>query len=142
MEPSLNLFKNVQSGEFAILNFTVEKKFGMRVGHGRLLHFSAAQMKTSALSLILANLRLFGTGDEAERCELETMNSVQSRKFHREHITVTLSQESDDCLTIYPMKRGRGGAATGSSSGPIRVALPTSNEIFSHQLAEAFEMCE
>lgn len=142
MQPSFNIFRNAKTGSYTILNYTVEKKFGMRVACGDLLRLTAEELNADPWRVVLEGLANFGSGDAEQRSEIEKLDPAARSRFHRDHTSITVAGEDDGSITIYPVRRSGGGTATGVPNAGIKVGLSASKSELLASLEMAFLQCE
>ena len=140
IKPSISLFQNLRSGDFAVLKFTIEKEYGMRAGSGKLAHIPFGQMNESGLQIVMESLKEFGKGEAG--CELEALTPSQRSKFHRQHKSVGIWLDSPTCLVLQAMRRVRGGGGVGKPEGRIVLDVPCANDAFLAALRQAFEISD
>ena len=128
-DPSLHLRVNQKTGDFVIVNYAVDRRFGFLAGWGPLVHVARQQMKTEGLRIVLDNLDGFLDRNGEDGCELDG-DPVKQREFEKLHKCISIMLLEQRNLAITPMRGTRRGGATGEYEDVITLPFPCTNEEF------------
>lgn len=139
--PSLDLCKNIKTGDFIIMNFA-EDQFGMSVAAGKLVSLSADQVKTMGLDIVLTHLNDYPNRRPDDVNEVNRMTRVQTRKFYGAHRVLGIRLLNPSVLRIGAIYGFTGTTRTGQPWQAWEIPLPATNEQFLAVLDKAFTYLE
>jgi hypothetical protein len=140
MQYSLDLFWNLKTANFVVLNFAIDQKTQFCVSAGPFLKISKEEMDSNGLQIILTQLAEFPKRDGSERSELELMSAKQKSRFKSAHLMVSVSVNEDlTAMKICPMERRYGSGAVGMNEGKSVLKLPSTQPEFLYALKVALD---
>jgi hypothetical protein len=137
--PGLSLYKNKSSGSLVIINFAVDELYGMNKAWGPMVHLTVDEFRNSGINIILDNLQGFADRDSNDGDAMSKLPRNVQRTFDREHLLVSIRQESPSQLICTPMHPAKPAGHIGDRSEEIVVNLPCVAEEFYSKLNAAFE---
>jgi len=135
IKPTLNLYRHRTTGDFTILNFAMDPRFGAPTGWGPLVHFGAHRMEREGAELILSNLAAF-YGRSPARSEMEAMSIEEVGRFNDDHKLLVIRMETKSELVVTSMTRV--GAASHQGEDERTIRLPIAAVVFYEQILSGY----
>ena len=139
--PTVEVYRNKHNGDYTIVNFAVDKKFGFAIETGPRICVVVTEMEEKGLELVLESLEGFATRDSQAGGGMASLSEEQQTSFYRDHQMVSISLE-DDSLCLFAMQKGeQRGGFVGNEGDDIVFQLPIGPREFYEALMGRFELC-
>ena len=104
----IDLYMHKKTGEFSILRYAVDKRFGYWVASGNLVPVDANEIRSNGLSIILDHLHESAQQNPQDAQGPFATNATQKERlrFDRQHKSLSIGLTNDGrFLTLSPMRR-------------------------------------
>jgi hypothetical protein len=146
--PDIDVCRNVQRGDFALLHGIAYRENGVYLGNvrfGPIEWLTAEQMRQAGLENVRRSLSAFAARGFTEKpeSEFESLGPKRKRKFFQEHRFVGVSLRENRDLWLDPVRHEKRGVRGLSDAAHRQVVSPSATaEEFYEALLEALRYAE
>ena len=131
MSEALNVYKNLQTGEFLIQRYS-----GIHAV-GKFLRLSTTEMQRNGFDTVLALLENPLPSDIREKSELATFPKDEEKLFYSQHRHVVINLSGPQAMKIFPLYK-KGSCSVAPRDQAVEIEIPCSGPHFLDELNKVF----